>query len=339
MATQNRVSQHESEAPAIVLDHLSKDYLAAGRAVRALSDCTLTIAQGELFGLFGPNGAGKSTLIRILCTLLAPSSGSASVCGFDVVRQSADVRRRIAVVTESERAFHGRLTARQNLEFYAALHNIPRTAAASRISDLLNDFGLVDAAHRSVQTFSSGMRQRLVLVRALLHDPPVFLLDEPTSSMDVNTADFVRRLVKDELVGKRKKTVLYTTHDLYEMDRFCDRVAILNGGRIVALGAVADLLGAIDHSERFLVTCTPAADETLAALRRIPAIHSATVARRAGGQCDIEVVLAPSSTPPLRDIWAALLAHEQSISGFERLDRDAIGRVLRHYSKVEANAP
>jgi len=318
---------------------LGKDYLAAGRSVRALSDCSLAVPCGELFGLFGANGAGKSTLIRILCTLLTPSSGSASVCGFDVVRQSVEVRRRIAVVTDNERTFQGRLTARQNLEFYAALHNMPRPAAARRIDELLGDFGLTAAAHRSVQTFSSGMRQRLVLLRALLHDPPVLLLDEPTNSMDVQTAGFVRHLIKDELVNRRKKTVLYTTHDLYEMDQFCDRVAILNGGRIVALGTVTELLSAIEQGERYRITTSPGTDATMAALHVIPALRTASIVRRPGGQADIELTISPTATPPLREMWAALLAHEHTVHSFERLDHDAIGRILRHYSKVEVSVP
>ena len=329
----------EDSFPAISLQHASKDFAIGGRVIHALRDCTLTIGQGELFGLFGPNGAGKSTLIRLLCTLICPSSGSAFVCNHDVVREPLEVRRSIAVITEGQRAFHGRLTAQQNLEFFATLHDLPRQRARTRIAELLADFQLEDAANRPVQTFSSGMLQRLSLARTLLHDPPVLLLDEPTNAMDIQTADFVRHLVKDELVRKRGKTVLYTTHDLYEMDRFCDRLAILQAGRIVAQGNLDELLAPLQQQERYHLTLAPGSDDALAALRTVPGVSSVGLIGHQPGRADIEITAGLAEDSTIGRIWSAVTAQGETIYRFDRLEGNGIGRVLRHYGQMQQEQP
>ncbi len=327
--------RYDRSSPAISLDRVSKDYTSAGRSVHALRDCTLSIARGELFGLFGPNGAGKSTLINLLSTLISPSSGHAAVWGYDVSCEAAQVRRHIGVLTETQRAFHGRLSGRQNLIFFAGLHGLPASRSSHRIAHLLSEFGLQDAADRPVQTYSSGMLQRLQIARVLIHDPPVLLLDEPTNSMDLQTADLVRHLVKDELVGQRHKTVLYTTHDLYEMDHFCDRIAILNQGRLVAHGTVPDLVADLHLEECLRVEVTPGADATFQALRTVPGVTALRVVRRDDMRAEVEVVMKDATPASLVRLCAALSAHQETVHRLDRQGGNGIGRLLRYYASAD----
>ncbi len=319
---------------AIVLDHVSKDYVSAGRVVRALQECTLSIARGELFGLFGPNGAGKSTLINLLSTLISPSHGRAAVWGHDVSREAVQVRRHIGVLAETQRAFHGRLSGRQNLLFFAGLHGLSASQGSLRIVQLLSEFGLEDAADRPVQTYSSGMLQRLHIARVLVHDPPVLLLDEPTNRMDLQTADLVRHLVKDELVGKRHKTVLYTTHDLYEMDHFCDRIAILNQGRLVACGTVPALVADLHLEECLRVEITPGAGATIQALRNVPGVTALRVVRRDNTRTELEIVVKDATPASLVKLCAALSTHQEVVHRLDHQGGNGIGRLLRYYASA-----
>ncbi|MBP7693382.1 MAG: ABC transporter ATP-binding protein [Anaerolineales bacterium] len=277
--------------------------------MEALRGLTLTIAPGEFCGLFGPNGAGKTTLIRILATLVTPSAGAAGVLGYDVVRQAAQVRARIGLVVSDESAFYGRLSARANLEFFAALQGLGPAAARRRSAEMLEFFGLSAAAEAPAQTFSTGMRQKLNVARALLHDPPVIFLDEPTKGLDTLSAAALRALLKDELVRRRGKTILLTTHDLAEMEQLCDRVAILEAGRLRAAGAPADLIREASASVVYrLELAEPAADlrERLAALAAVAtaAVISPLVAE----------LTFPA--PPAGAFWAALAATELPVKRF-----------------------
>src|SRR5579859_450811 len=228
--------------PAIALMQLSHTFAGPRGPVEALHDISLEIEPGEFFGLFGPNGAGKTTLIRILTTLILPTRGSAAIYGHDVVRQAGLARAHLGLVFSNENSFYGRLTGQQNLEFFAALQNLSAAEARRQIAALLELFDLGSAARTPFQFYSTGMRQKLNVVRALLHDPPVLFLDDPTKGMDVLTAETLRRLLRDELVQRRHKTVLLTTHDLEEMEALCDRVGILDSGRLRGVGAPAALI-------------------------------------------------------------------------------------------------
>ena len=182
--------------PAITISNLTHSY----RSNLALRDVSLTIESGEFFGLFGPNGAGKTTLIRILSTLIIPSSGTAQVHDLDVVRDAGKVRSLIGLVFSNENSFYGRLSGKQNLEFFAALQNLGWEQSRRRAADLLALFDLTGGADSAVQSYSTGMRQRLNVARALLHDPKVIFLDEPTKGMDVLAAESLRELLRKELV-------------------------------------------------------------------------------------------------------------------------------------------
>jgi ABC-2 type transport system ATP-binding protein len=215
---------------------------ATRRTIAAVEDVTFHVRRGELVALLGPNGAGKTTLLRLLATLLAPTAGTARVWNEDVVAAADRVRRHVGVVLGGERAVYGRLTGRENLEYAAALYGIPRERARERAAFLLDLVGLVPRADDLVERYSTGMRQRLALARALVHDPPVLLLDEPTAGLDPSAARGVRDLI-GQLCREQGKTVLLATHQMDEADRLSDRVGILDRGRLVALDAPAVLKG------------------------------------------------------------------------------------------------
>lgn len=202
------------------------------KEIKAVLDLNLRICRGELFGLLGVNGAGKTTTIRMLATLLEPTSGTAVVNGFDVLKQPVDVRRSIGCLLPGERSHYWKLTARENLRFFGTLYGIPPRALENRIEQVLHIVGLSQRADERVENYSTGMRQRLALARAILHDPPVLILDEPTAGLDVHSARMLRRMVQE--LAATGKTVLLTTHNLQEAEEVCTRVAIIHGGRILA---------------------------------------------------------------------------------------------------------
>jgi len=199
--------------------------------VRALRDVSLQIRQGEVFGLLGPNGAGKTTLLKLLATILLPSEGRAWVNGLDVIRQGAEVRRTVGLATGEERGFYWRLTGRENLEFFGGLFGLAPQWARQRVKAALELVDLAPFAEELVGRYSTGMRHRLDLARALLPDPSVLLLDEPTRSLDPAGAEQLRSLLR-RLGRERGKTALLVTHDLVEAATTCDRVAIIRDGAI-----------------------------------------------------------------------------------------------------------
>jgi ABC-2 type transport system ATP-binding protein len=205
----------------------------------AVDGLTFHVEQGEVFGLLGPNGAGKTTTVRLLNGILPPSEGTARVFGFDPATHGEDVRRRTGVLTETP-ALYERLSARENLEFFAALQGIPESDMNRRVDEMLGFFELSSRAQDKVETFSKGMKQRLALARALIHKPPLLFLDEPTSGLDPEAAQQVNGLIAS-LRRANGQTVVLATHNLFEAQRLCDRVAIMNKGRILALGSLKEL--------------------------------------------------------------------------------------------------
>lgn len=205
----------------------------------AVEDVSFSVCQGELFGLLGPNGAGKTTTVKILSTILLPSSGNVSVLGFDVVTQTQAVRERIGFTFGGARGLYGRLSAADNLRYFAELYALEPALTRKRISELLELVGLADRRDDRVETYSSGMQQRLHLARALLHDPQLIYLDEPTVGIDPVGARELRKTVKQLAASGR--TILLTTHYMAEAEELCDRIAIINHGRIVALDTPASL--------------------------------------------------------------------------------------------------
>lgn len=207
-------------------------------AFTALDGLSLTVARGEIFGLLGPNGSGKTTTINIISGLARPSAGSVRVLGHDVTRTPRAVRAGLGVVPQ-ETALYEELSAWRNMDFHAEIYNVPRAERERRISDLLRLVQLYDRRDSRAGTFSGGMKRRLALARALLHDPQLLYLDEPTLGVDVQS----RRAIWDYILGlkARGKTVLITTNYLEEASALCDRLAILDRGKLIALGTPEEL--------------------------------------------------------------------------------------------------
>jgi len=198
----------------------------------ALEQVSLAVPTGELLVLLGPNGAGKSTLIKVLATLLRPSTGRATVLGHDVVAAEGQVRACLGYITSEERSFYWRLTGRDNLRFFAVLQNLPAGAQERRIGELLDLVGLAEAADRRFMEYSTGMKCRLAIARGLLTNPPLLLMDESTRSLDPHSAAHLRSFVRNSMVKQGGRTVIYATHNLYEAEEIADRVAILHLGRL-----------------------------------------------------------------------------------------------------------
>jgi ABC-2 type transport system ATP-binding protein len=213
----------------------------------AVDGVDLQIAQGEIFGLLGPNGAGKSTTIRMLCTLLEPTGGTAHVNGFDILRQPTQVRQSLGTVLAGERSIYWKLTGRENLEYFAALYHLPPAVARQRINELLERMEISDRANELVEKYSTGMRQRIALSKALLARPPILLLDEPTLGLDPQAARRVRELIAE--LKAEGHTILLTTHYMEEADQLSDRIGIIDQGKIIALDTPAGLKQRIDQHE------------------------------------------------------------------------------------------
>jgi ABC-2 type transport system ATP-binding protein len=207
------------------------------RHIVALEDVSFTVARGELFAMLGPNGAGKTTLSRILATLLLPTAGSARVLGHDVAAEARAIRPRVNLVMGGDRGFYRRLTGRDNLRLFADLYFVPPLEVATRVEELLAMVGLTRSAGEPVETYSDGMKQRLHFARALVNDPDVLFLDEPTVGLDPAGARAVRELIA--ALRARGKTILMTSHYLFEVDALADRVGVLRDGRLIAVDTPA----------------------------------------------------------------------------------------------------
>ena len=214
---------------------------------RAVDGIDLVVEPGEIFGLLGPNGAGKTTTMKMLATLLIPTSGTIRVLGIDPLERPREVRARLGAMLSGERSLYWKLTARENLEYFAALYHVPPKGMKERIENALAAVKLSDRADDYVERYSTGMRQRLALARALLPDPPLVILDEPTVGLDPQSARDLRDRVRD--LRAQGRTVLLTTHYMEEADQLCDRVAIIDHGKIVALDSPAALKRTIRAEE------------------------------------------------------------------------------------------
>ena len=223
--------------------------------VAALAGLSLEVRSGEAVALLGANGAGKSTLLRILATLLLPTRGSAQIAGHDAATQAREVRRRLGYHAGSDLGFYARLTGRENLRFFGRLNHLSATLLARRIPDLAKQFHLEEALDRQVRTLSSGTVQRLSLARALLHEPQVLLLDEPTRSLDAIAAAEFRRFLKSEVLRSGDTSLLFASHSLQEVELLADRVAVIDKGRLVACdtaGALRQNTSAASLEDAFL---------------------------------------------------------------------------------------
>jgi ABC-2 type transport system ATP-binding protein len=267
---------------AIEIENLRKVYVSTRGVFRrervenvALAGIDLRIGRGELFGLLGPNGAGKTTTVKILTTLLLPSSGVARVLGRDVVHQTGEVRRRIGFVFGGDRGLYWRLSGLDNLRYFADLYRIPPAVSRRRIPELLEQLGLAGRERDKVEGYSRGMKQRLHLARGLLNDPEVLFLDEPTIGLDPVGARDLRVLVRG--LADAGKTIFLTTHYMFEADAICDRVAVIKKGEIVAGGTPSSLKAGVEGVGVVEFEVEGVAEEHLQGLRGLPGVNAVTV--------------------------------------------------------------
>lgn len=247
----------------------------AGRHETTVVDqVSFDVAVGEVFGVLGPNGAGKSTIFRMLSTMVAPDAGTATVYGQDIWLEPSRVRATLAAVSSDERSLNWRLSGRENLLLFAALHRVSRKETEALVSSVLRTVGLDCTGNKMVAAFSSGMRQRLLIARALLARPKVLLLDEPTRALDPISAQEFRQFLRTELVERQRCTILLATHNADEALGFCDRVVVLNRGRVLATGTATELKARFSEERYRIWTTDPdhscfAQLETLGLIRRL----------------------------------------------------------------------
>ena len=270
------------------------------KEVEAVKGVSFDIAPGELFGLLGPNGAGKTTTIKMLITLLLPTSGSASVLGHDVVTDVRDVRRRIGYVFGGDRGLYERLNGLDNLRYFSELYGVPPREQKKRIGELLELVGLTGREKEKVEGYSRGMRQRLHIARGLLHDPDVLFLDEPSIGIDPVGA----RELRATIAGLREqgKTVLLTTHYMFEADELCDRIAVIRSGQIVAEGTPDELKGLVSAGRVVEIETSGVVPEALERLRGLAGVRTLNVEER--GQLQVLVLVCEPGT----DVTQAALA-------------------------------
>ena len=220
--------------------------------IRAVNEVSFRCEPGQIFGLLGVNGAGKTTCLRLLGTILQPSSGTASVAGFDLLREPARVRASIGFLSTAT-ALYGRLTAQEMVEYFGRLHGLAEAVLHERIESLFSTLDMNEFRHRRCEQLSSGMKQKVSIARTLVHDPPVMIFDEPTHGLDVLTARTVVHFIRD--CRARGKTVIFSTHTMREAEKLCDTIAIIHQGRIMAEGTLAQLraqTGAQDLEDVFV---------------------------------------------------------------------------------------
>ncbi|MCK4443670.1 MAG: ABC transporter ATP-binding protein, partial [Thermoplasmata archaeon] len=243
-----------------------------GKEVLALNDVNIKVKEGELFGLLGPNGAGKTTLIKILATLLLPTKGEAWVAGHNVAEKPFDVRMKINMVSGGETSGYGLLTARENVWMFSQFYGVPSKTAKARADELFEIFGLFDKRNQKMRTLSSGERQKMSMARGFVTDPEIIFLDEPTLGLDVNASRVIRKFISKWVKHNDIKTVLLTTHYMMEADELCDRVAIIDSGKIIACDTPDNLKRLVKRSSTLRLEIDPLKDNSK--LRDIPGVRN-----------------------------------------------------------------
>ena len=329
-------------APAIELVGLTKRFAPrrslietlrrGGRAPRVtvVDRVSFSVAPGEIFGLLGPNGAGKTTIFKMLGTMVVPDDGGATVGGCDVLHDAAGVRRLLAAVPADERSLNWRLSARENLRLFAALHKLSTREGARRAEQLLEAVGLHEAGAKIVGAFSSGMRQRLLIARALIGAPRILLLDEPTRSLDPISAQEFRDFLRRDVVGRHGCTILIATHNTDEAFTFCDRVAVLHQGRMLAAGPTATLAARFGE-ERYRLLTSAGAHQCLARLARMGRLRELRdLGEVSPGWRTMECVI-PGGHQFTADIIGEVVAGGAAVARLERVEMslaDLITRII-----------
>jgi ABC-2 type transport system ATP-binding protein len=249
------------------------------RSIEALKDISFEVQQGEILGLLGPNGAGKTTLIKILSTLLIPSSGDAWVNGYHIEKNENDVRASVGCMLMGERGLYWKLTGRENLEYFGSLYQLTlaeRRRRAQHIIDLLN---ISDISDRPVESYSSGQKMSLAFGKTLVNDASLLILDEPTNTLDVPSAMALRSIVRD--LNTQGKTIIYSTHIMSEAEMLCDRIAIVDYGKLLAVGTVAELKASLNRDQITHIEGV-ISDDAISALQYLPNVSQISAANHNG---------------------------------------------------------
>jgi len=306
---------------------LTKDF----RDFRAVDRVTFTVEPGTIFAILGPNGAGKTTTVRMLTSILQPTAGWARVAGYDVVAQPAAVRASVGVLTE-QHGLYERMKADEYLDFFARIYDLPADVRRTRPRQLMEHFGLGDALDKRLGEYSKGMKQKLALVRAMLHDPPVLLLDEPTSAMDPQSAKLVREAIKE--LRRAERTIAITTHNLIEAQDLADRIAVIRQGRIIANGTFRELAqrftgtplmelhltqhlnGALELLQD-MVTVVETGDCWLRYQAPDPAAINPQVIRRLTG-AGLDIVTLSEVSRTLEEVYLQIVAEDEGVTAHEQ---------------------
>jgi ABC-2 type transport system ATP-binding protein len=272
----------------------------------AVDGVSLKIERGEIFGLLGPNGAGKTTIIRMLTTLLEPTSGTACVNGYDIQHEPHRVRQSLGVVLAGERSIYWKLSGRENLEYFAALYHIPPKIARQRVAELLEHMELTARADDLVEKYSSGMKQRIAISKALLSRPPIILLDEPTLGLDPQAARRVRELVLE--LKAEGHTILLTTHYMEEADQLSDRIGIIDQGKIIVLDTPETLKHSINQDDILHLEVSGWYAELSDTIQSLPGIKN-LIARHSGSDSSYEITLHTANSRALLPNLVELLNH------------------------------
>lgn len=327
---------------AIRTDKLGRIYKIRGgkktepRELVALRDVNVEVKRGELFGLLGPNGAGKTTLIKILTTLLAPTSGTAWVAGLDVEKEPARIRSRINMVSGGESSGYGLLTVRENLWMFSQFYGLDSGLANQRIKQLLEVVGMGDRLNTKSSDLSTGLRQKMNIVRGFLTDPEVLFLDEPTLGLDVGAARDVRKFIRQWIDRDSTRTLLLTTHYMVEADELCDRVAIINEGRVLACDTPSNLRHSLQRDAIFRLEVSPLDGMGVESLRSLPGVKQ-LVPREKDGSVVLEFIL--TEEPVLGAVVNTLTVSDIQILNLEKreptLEDVFIDLVGRSMAEVE----
>jgi len=259
---------------------------------RALDDVSISVPNGIIYGLLGPNGAGKTTLIRILATLLLPTSGDAYVGGYHVVREASKVREIINLVSGGERPGYGILTVRENLMYYSQVYGLSWSEAKKKIEDLDNLLDLGDFLDKRLNRISTGMMQKYALARGLINDPEILFLDEPTLGLDVNNARVIRRIIKSLVEKGDIKTILLTSHYMAEVEELCDYISIIDRGRIIAHGTPDELRKMVEKEIIYDVDIRLRDVDRINFLKRLDSVIGHTVkTKQLTGEARVRIIL------------------------------------------------
>lgn len=283
----------------------------------ALQDVDIQVQRGELFGLLGPNGAGKTTLIKILTTLLAPTHGKAWVAGFDVAKEPDKVRPRINMVSGGESSGYGLLTVRENLWMFSQFYGMPSSEADQRIRRLLEVVGMADRMNTKSSDLSTGLRQKMNIVRGFLTDPDVLFLDEPTLGLDVGASRDVRHFIRRWVDENTTRSLVLTTHYMVEADELCDRVAIINKGRVLDCDTPASLKRNLQQEAIFQIETSPLDGMRLETLQNLPGVNK-VIRRSQDGVESLEFFLAEE--PALGQVVSAMTDHGIRILNLQKCE-------------------